>query len=63
MKVKIETEEAARRFNCEVGDHRDLQHPDALALIETKDASAVEVAAPPAKKKATGRKTTRSRRS
>jgi hypothetical protein len=41
MKVKIETEAGAARFNCEVGSFRDLQKPDAEALIATGDASAV----------------------
>lgn len=41
MKVKIETESGARRFNCEVGDFRDLQKPDAVVLIEAGEVSEV----------------------
>lgn len=49
MKIKIETEAGAARFNCEVGAYRDLQKPDAMALIEAGEASEVveEAAANP----------------
>ncbi len=45
MKVKIENEAGARRFNCAVGDFRDLQKADAEALIASGDVSEVAVAA------------------
>lgn len=58
MKVKIDTDAAARLFGCEVGDYRDVQRPDALALIEAGDVSAVGdgEALPPAKKKSARKK-------
>lgn len=58
MKVKIESEHAARLFGCEVGDVRDLQRPDAEALVGSKDISAVEgdEPAPAPKKKAPAKK-------
>lgn len=58
MKVKIVSENAARMFSCAVGDHRDLQQPDALRLIDSEDVAAVNKAsdvAEPVRRKPAGK--------
>ena len=54
MKVKIETEAAARLFGCAIGEYRDLQRPDTDALIKSGDVSDAE--AGPAKQTKSPRK-------
>lgn len=46
MKVKIETATAAAIYNCQVGDLRDLERPDALPLIEGGHVTEVVAAEP-----------------
>jgi hypothetical protein len=52
MKVKIETEAAARLFGCEIGDVRDVQRQDVHALIDSKAVSVDETDEPPIRTKA-----------
>lgn len=60
MKVRIETEKAARIYSCAVGDYRGLEGRDALPLIDSGDVSTVnEDGAAPVEKPARSHKATK----